>query len=57
MGGRPSSLSEEDLDVAKAMLNDPNITFNEVANRLNVSPATLYRYIPGGRGALNFSNG
>lgn len=51
-GGRPPALSASDLTAAKAMLRDPEITVAEVAARLKVSPATLYRYLPGGRGTL-----
>lgn len=48
-GGRPPALSASDLAAAKAMLRDPGITVAEVAARLKVSQATLYRHIPGGR--------
>jgi len=51
-GGRPPSLNAKDLTAAKALLSDPGITVEEVAKRLKVSPATLYRHLPGGRGAL-----
>ncbi len=51
-GGRPRSLNETDLAAARAMLRDPTITVEEVARRLNVGPATLYRHLPGGRGSL-----
>ncbi len=51
-GGRPKSLKEEDLVVAKALLKDPNITVEEIANRMQVAPSTLYRHLPGGRGAV-----
>lgn len=51
-GGRPPALSAADLTAAKAMLRDPEITVAEVASRLKVSPATLYRHLPGGRGTL-----
>jgi DNA invertase Pin-like site-specific DNA recombinase len=46
VGGRPRSLSDNDLVIAKALLRDPNITVVEVARRIKVSPATLYRYLP-----------
>jgi DNA invertase Pin-like site-specific DNA recombinase len=52
-GGRPPSLNAKDLTAAKALLSDPGITVEEVAKRLKVSPATLYRHLPGGRGALS----
>jgi DNA invertase Pin-like site-specific DNA recombinase len=48
-GGRPPALSAADLAAAKAMLRDPEITVAEVAKRLHVSPATLYRHLPAAR--------
>lgn len=48
-GGRPPALSAADLAAAKAMLRDPEITVAEVAKRLRVSPATLYRHLPAAR--------
>lgn len=51
-GGRPSALSAADVSAAKALLRDPAITVDEVATRLKVSPATLYRHLPGGRGGI-----
>lgn len=52
MGGRPPALLQEDLAAAKALLRDPNITVEDAARRVGVSPSTLYRYLPGGRSAL-----
>lgn len=57
IGGRPAALSAPDLAAAKAMLGDPNITVEEVAKRLGVSPATLYRHLPGGRSSISKSGG
>ena len=51
-GGRPPSLKPKDLTAARALLADPDIMVEDVARRLGVSPATLYRHLPGGRGAL-----
>src|SRR5215207_9941563 len=51
-GGRPSALSSADLAAAKALLRDPDITVEQAAQRVGVSPATLYRYLPGGRSTL-----
>jgi DNA invertase Pin-like site-specific DNA recombinase len=51
-GGRPSALSPADKIAARALLKDPAITVEEVAHRLRVSPATLYRHFPGGRSGL-----
>jgi DNA invertase Pin-like site-specific DNA recombinase len=52
-GGRPPALSPADLAAAKAMLSDPTITVADVAKRMNVSQATLYRHLPGGRGGVD----
>jgi DNA invertase Pin-like site-specific DNA recombinase len=51
-GGRPPALTEKDIQVAKAMLADTEITVEEVAKRLKVAPSTLYRHLPGGRSAV-----
>jgi hypothetical protein len=42
-GGRPPKLTEDDLDVARALLANPDIGVTQIAHRLGVSPATLYR--------------
>jgi DNA invertase Pin-like site-specific DNA recombinase len=51
VGGRPPALSAKDLQAAKAMLKDSDITVAAVAKRLNVAPSTLYRHIPHARSA------
>ena len=51
VGGRPPALSTKDLQVARAMLKDCDITVAAVARRLNVAASTLYRHIPGARSA------
>jgi DNA invertase Pin-like site-specific DNA recombinase len=51
-GGRPPALKPKDLAAARAMLADPEIRVEDVAARLKVSPATLYRHLPGGRASL-----
>jgi DNA invertase Pin-like site-specific DNA recombinase len=48
-GGRPKKMDDADVAAAKALLTDPTITVESVAKRLGVSPATLYRHMPGGR--------
>ena len=48
-GGRPPKLTDEDIEAARAMLTNPDIGVASVANRLGVSLATLYRYIPAAR--------
>ena len=51
IGGRPAKLTEDDLDAARTLLANPDITVADVADRLGVSPATLYRYLPAARTA------
>jgi DNA invertase Pin-like site-specific DNA recombinase len=51
-GGRPRAMTDKDISKAKALLAAPDITVEAVAETLGVSPATLYRYLPGGRQAL-----
>jgi DNA invertase Pin-like site-specific DNA recombinase len=50
-GGRPPKLTEDDLDVARTLLANPDIAVSDVADRLGVSSATLYRYLPAARTA------
>jgi DNA invertase Pin-like site-specific DNA recombinase len=52
VGGRPPALSDRDLAAARALLRDPALTVDDVAAHLNVAVSTLYRHLPGGRGAL-----
>jgi DNA invertase Pin-like site-specific DNA recombinase len=42
-GGRPSKLTDDDIEAAKAMLANPDIGVTQIAHRLGASPATLYR--------------
>src|SRR5262245_38364243 len=51
-GGRPPALAAADKQAARALLKDPAITVDDVAKRLHVSPATLYRHFPGGRSRI-----
>ena len=50
-GGRPPKLTDDDIEAAKALLDNPDIGVTQIAHRLGVSPATLYRYIPAARTA------
>ncbi len=45
-GGRPPKLSDKEVEMAKAMLTNPEITAKEVAQKMGISFATLYRYLP-----------
>ena len=49
--GRPPALDDVGIAAARALLRDPSIPAAEVASRLGVSKATLYKYVPGGRAA------
>ena len=51
-GGRKPGLSESQIRRAKAMLADPMISVEEVAQQLGTATSTLYRHIPGGRSSL-----
>lgn len=51
VGGRPRAMSEKDIVAAKALMTSGDISMKEIATRLGVSPATLYRAFPGGREA------
>jgi DNA invertase Pin-like site-specific DNA recombinase len=51
VGGRPKGLDGAGVAAAKAMLADPNLAVVDVAKRLGVSVATLYRHVPAARSA------
>lgn len=51
--GRPKALSHEEFELARRLMTKTNMTMAEIAQRLNVAPATLYRYFPGGRNAVS----
>jgi DNA invertase Pin-like site-specific DNA recombinase len=51
-GGRPPVLNETKVRAAKAMLAAGTMSAVEVARHLGCAPSTLYRHIPGGRGAV-----
>jgi AcrR family transcriptional regulator len=42
-------MTEDDLDIARTLLANSDITVADIASRLGVSPATLYRYLPAAR--------
>jgi hypothetical protein len=51
------SPTDKDLEMTKTLLANPDITVavEQVAARLSVAPAILYRYLPGCRGCLGVS--
>jgi DNA invertase Pin-like site-specific DNA recombinase len=44
-GGRPKSLTPKKTQMAEALYKDKNNTIDEICKTLNVSRATLYRYV------------
>ena len=46
-----TSDQQDDLEAARALLANPDIGVTQIAHRLGVSPATLYRYLPAARTA------
>jgi DNA invertase Pin-like site-specific DNA recombinase len=51
IGGRPRSIDETKLKVARALIAGGELTMAEVAKQVGVAPSTLYRTLPGGRSA------
>lgn len=51
-GGRKPAMGTAEIKRAKAMLADPTIRVEEVAQQMGVQVSTLYRHIPGGRSAV-----
>jgi len=52
MGGRPRSLDATKLKIARALMADNQLSMAEIARQIGCAPSTLFRSIPGGRGAL-----
>jgi DNA invertase Pin-like site-specific DNA recombinase len=46
-GGRPKALSPKKAEIAKVLYKDKNNTIDVICRTLNISRATLYRYIKG----------
>ena len=44
-GGRPKSLTPKKAQMAEALYKDKNNTIDEICKTLNISRATLYRYV------------
>lgn len=49
VGGRPKSLDDEKLAVAKTLLANSDMTVTAIAKQIGTTPATLYRYLPAAR--------
>jgi DNA invertase Pin-like site-specific DNA recombinase len=51
VGGRPRSLGQDKLKIARSLMADPSLSVSEIAEQLGVATSTLYRSFPGGRGS------
>ena len=49
IGGRPKLINDDKLKVAKTLLANSDMTVTDIAKQIEVSPATLYRYLPAAR--------
>lgn len=45
-GGRKEKLTPKQVEMAKAMVNDPNISIGSICETFKISKPTLYRYVP-----------
>ena len=45
MGGRPKAMDAKKIFMAKSLANDSNVSIKNICETLNVSRATLYRYL------------
>ena len=52
VGGRPRSLTEADLAVARTLLKDGDLTIAHVAERLGVAAPTMYAHLPRPRSTI-----
>lgn len=51
LSGRRPKITDKDIQAAKALLTGTDLTVEEAARRVGVSPATLYRHLPAARAA------
>lgn len=52
VGGRPRAMDDTKLRIARTLMADNQLSMVEIAHQVGVAPSTLYRTLPGGRGAL-----
>ena len=48
-GGRKPALTEEQIEQARALMNNPKLKIKSIIKTLGVSKATLYKYVPMGK--------
>ena len=49
-GGKPA-MTEEQIEQARAMMDNPKLKIKSIIKTLGVSKATLYKYVPMGKSA------
>lgn len=49
IGGRPRSLSDQDIQLARVLIKESDLTIREIATHLGVTTSTFYRYLPSAR--------
>ena len=52
MGGRPRAMDDTKLRIARTLMADNQLSMAQIAEQVGVAPSTLYRTLPGGRGAM-----
>ena len=52
VGGRPRAMDDTKMRIARTLMADNQLSMVEIAQQVGVAPSTLYRTLPGGRGAL-----
>ena len=50
-GGRKPAMNEEQIEQARAMMDNPKLKIKSILKTLGVSKATLYKYVPMGKSA------
>ena len=50
-GGRKPAMTEEQIEQARAMMDNPKLKIASIIKTLGVSKATLYKYVPMGKSA------
>ena len=51
-GGRKPAMNEEQIEQARAMMDNPKLKVKSILKTLGVSKATLYKYVPMGKAAV-----
>ena len=55
VGGRPRVMDDEAIEQARTLINHSDLPVTEIARRVGVSRAALYRQFPGGRSGITQS--